>query len=98
MGHFYFNTVASIIVSLGMCYFALRITEKNNQFKILEEKKEKNTFRCYLFSSVVIFVPFFSESLLYLEITFWYKLDLYLSKFLWNLVVLNYTISVLKAL
>ncbi|RIA89309.1 hypothetical protein C1645_738752 [Glomus cerebriforme] len=53
----------------------------------------------YYLIGFIIFVPsFFIIPLLYLEITFWFNLNTYLSKILWNATLLNYNMIVLKIL
>jgi len=72
--------------------------EGSQMSRILASKKE-NWLVYSVFSFfflILIFLHFSSNTMLYLEIVFWFDLNIYLIKLLWDVLALNYIITILS--
>ncbi|CAJ0752006.1 8461_t:CDS:2 [Entrophospora sp. SA101] len=96
----------SLIGSLGFVKYGLEMKGKNNlkgflqKFKRKDDQNGRNRWNDYVWIPIGIFtaIMIFSHILLYLEIAFWFDLNSYLNKLLWNAIALETTVVILDLL
>nr|CAG8492196.1 12393_t:CDS:2 [Entrophospora candida] len=99
-------SIVSLIGSLGFVKYGLEMKGKNNMKRFLRKFKRKddqdgrNRWNDYVWIPIGIFtaIMIFSHILLYLEIAFWFDLNSYLNKLLWNAIALETTVVILDLL
>ncbi|CAJ0629418.1 6352_t:CDS:2 [Entrophospora sp. SA101] len=96
-------SIVTLISSLGAIKYALKMKGQNKWKEFLQrykyndqddnhEQHKRNNY-VWIFFGLFFTLVYFIRILLYIEIAFWFDLNSYLSKLLWNVLALDTTIT-----
>ncbi|CAJ0833653.1 17404_t:CDS:2 [Entrophospora sp. SA101] len=97
-------SIVTLISSLGAIKYALKMKGQNKWKEFLQrykyndqddnhEQHKRNNY-VWIFFGLFFTLVYFIRILLYIEIAFWFDLNSYLSKLLWNVLALDTTIPI----